>query len=254
MMQYHFINLKKNEDMRLVIFSFLTMVIFSSCKKEDVPTPQPTPTTTTPTTTTYDTFLMVSESNEWYHSGAYTWYDNSKGDVAVGDVIIIGTDYMYTWSKRKYYFEGDTTISSKTYMKMYFDAVDSTHRNNVYEGNEAYTKYVAAMRQEGSKVYYLDNNMSTEVLYADMEAKEGEVLNYAFNSNDVRVESVTEISLGDHKIKKYLLTNEFYFFEGIGNIAGLFKGWGFAIHGDIYLDKFVHDGHVLYAKDYPYSK
>lgn len=230
--------------MKYFILSILAVLSFSSCEKDDVPTPEPT---------TKIPFNMVSECNEWHHSGGYSWYENKGEDVVKDDVVISGTDLMYTWSARKYYFSGDTTISSRSYKKMYFDAMDSTSRNGKKESEEIYTSYVAAMRQDGEKVYYLDKNMTEEELYADMGVEEGERLEYAFNYSDAIVKKVTYISLDAYTIRKYKLSNGYYFLEGVGSTSGLFKDWQIAIHGDVYLDKFVRDGHEINIEEYPFG-
>ena len=163
---------------------------------------------------------MVSESNKWYINGEVEYLDNVNN--------ILET------RKRKllYYFEGDTLINSQQYKKMYYKQFDSIFHQpwsstGIPEFNSTFldVKYIAAMREDAGVVYFVFKDENTEDIYADFNINVGDVLNYKWNFNNVTVTEIDSIEIGANYITKYKLSNEHYFYEGIGASYGLFNTW-----------------------------
>ncbi|MBL4605547.1 MAG: hypothetical protein JKY02_07790 [Flavobacteriaceae bacterium] len=164
-------------------------------------------------------FLMVSESNKWYQNGSLEELDVPNG--------------ILKEIRRKliYYFEGDTLITNVLFKKMYSKQFDSIFHQSISGGLQQYhsifnsINYVTAMRQESDLVYYVPANQSTEEVYVDFNVSIGEVLNYKWNVNNEAVTEIDSIQIGATYLTKYKLSNDQYFYEGIGASYGLFKGW-----------------------------
>lgn len=163
---------------------------------------------------------MVSESNMWYINGSVEYVDNDN------DILEI--------RKRKllYYFEGDTLINSMQYKKMYYTQLDSIfHQPWSSVGNPQFNstfydvKYIAAMREDADVVYYVYKDQNIEDLYADFNINLGDVLNYKWNYDNETVTEIDSIEIGSNYLTKYKLSNDHYFYEGIGASYGLFNTW-----------------------------
>jgi hypothetical protein len=163
--------------------------------------------------------IMVSESNNWYINGEVEYIDNVNN--------ILDT------RKRKllYYFEGDTLINDLQYKKMYYKQFDSIFHQPLSGGLPQFNsifydiKYIAAMRQDDYSVYYIPENQSTEDLYANFDINLGDVLNYKWNHDNYRVTAIDSFQIGSNYITRYKLSNDQYFYEGIGASYGLFNAW-----------------------------
>jgi hypothetical protein len=166
-----------------------------------------------------ESIQMVSESNKWYENGSLEELDETNGII------------KEIRRKLIYYFDGDTAINGIQFKKMYHKQFDSIFHQSISGGMQEFnstfydTNYVAAMRQDSDLVYYIFSNQNTEELYADFNINLGDELNYRWNSNNVIVTEIDSIKIGTNYINKYKLSNEQYFYEGIGASFGLFKTW-----------------------------
>lgn len=162
---------------------------------------------------------MVSESNKWYVNGSLEELDETNGILKVIRRKLI------------YYFEGDTLINGFQFKKMYSKQFDSIFHQPISGGIQQFNStfndinYVAAMRQDSDIVYYISINQSTEEIYADFNINLGDVLNYKWNINNVTVTEIDSIEIGTNYLTKYKLSNDNYFYEGIGSSYGLFNTW-----------------------------
>ena len=165
--------------------------------------------------------LMVSESNKWYINGSVENLDNAN-------------DILETRRRKLlYYFEGDTLINDMQYKKMYYKQFDSIFNQSYsspvglpeFQSTFYDVKYIAAMRQNSDLVYYVHDDQNTEELYADFNINLGEVLNYKWNYDNDIVTEIDSIQIGSNYITKYKLSNDHYFYEGIGASFGLFNAW-----------------------------
>lgn len=168
-----------------------------------------------------ESIKMVSESNMWYINGSVEYIDD------VNDIL--------ETRRRKllYYFEGDTLINDLQYKKMYYKQFDSIFHQSfsspvgLPEFNSTFNdvRYIAAMRENADLVYYVYEDQNTEDLYADFNINLGEVLNYKWNYDNEIVTEIDSIEIGSNYITKYKLSNDQFFYEGIGASYGLFNGW-----------------------------
>ncbi len=163
--------------------------------------------------------IMVSESNKWYQNGSLEQLDEANG--------------ILKEIRRKliYYFEGDTLINGLQFNKMYSKQFDSIFHQSISGGIQQFNStfndinYVAAMRQDSDLVYYIPTNQNTEEVYADFNINLGDVLNYKWNINNVIVTEIDSIEIGTNYLTKYKLSNDQYFYEGVGASFGLFNTW-----------------------------
>ena len=163
---------------------------------------------------------MVSELNMWYINGGVEYIDN--------------TNNILETRRRKllYYFNGDTLINGVQYKKMYYKQFDSIFHQPLSgasspQFNSTFfdIKYIAAMREDAEVVYFVYRNLNTEEVYADFNINIGDVLSYKWNYNNATVTDIDSIQIGSNYITKYKLSNEHYFYEGIGASYGLFNTW-----------------------------
>ena len=196
---------------RLIIY--LVVCAFISCSSSNdtessVPMAQNGPIT------------MVSELNKWYINGSVEHLD------AANDIL--------ETRKRKllYYFEGDTLINNLQYKKMYYKQFDSIfHQPWSTAGTPQFhaifhdVHYIAALREDSGVVYFVYEGESTEDLYADFNISLGDVLHYKWNYDNETVTEIDSIEIGSNYITKYKLSNDQYFYEGIGASYGLFNTW-----------------------------
>lgn len=171
--------------------------------------------------TSNESAIMVSQSNKWYINGNV-------------ENINIANDILETRRRKLiYYFEGDTLINSMQYKKMYYKQFDSIFHQPYsspvglpeFQSTFYDIKYIAAMRQNMDLVYYVPIDQNTEDLYADFNINLGDVLNYKWNYNNEIVIEIDSIEIGSNYITKYKLSNDQYFYEGIGASYGLFNAW-----------------------------
>lgn len=178
---------------------------------------------------------MVSELNKWYQNGSSEWLN--------GATATIETTRRYLL----YFYEGDTLINGLQYKKMYYKQLDSIFNQPFSGGSNQFIstfndlKYISAMRQDSDLVYNIFRNQNTEELYADFNINLGDILNYRWNGNDETVTEIDSIEIGSKYITRYKLSNNQYFYEGIGASYGLFKDWSVGIEGGEYLSCFKYD-------------
>jgi hypothetical protein len=162
---------------------------------------------------------MVSESNKWYINGSLEELDEADG---------ISKEIR---RKLIYYFEGDTLINGFQFKKMYNKQLDSIYHQSISGGIQQFNStfssinYVAAMRQNSDLVIYISPNQSTEEVYADFNINLGDILNYKWNTYNATVTEIDSIKIGTNYLTKYKLSNDQYFYEGIGSSYGLFNTW-----------------------------
>lgn len=182
-----------------------------------------------------ETVKMVSELNKWYQYGHSEW--------------INGADATTETTKRYmlYYYEGDTLINGLEYKKMYYKQLDSIFSQPISGSTNQFVstfndlKYFSAMRQDADLVYYIMRNQNTETLYADYNINLGDILNYRWNVNAETVTEIDSIAIGSKYLTRYKLSNNQYFYEGIGASYGLFQGWSIGFEGGNYLSCFKYD-------------
>ena len=193
--------------MRIIILLFAVILI--SCSNNN----------TVQSDSQNEPIIMVSESNKWYQNGSLEQLDEANGIL------------KEIRRKKIFYFEGDTLISGLHFKKMYTKQFDSIFHQPLSGGIQQFnstfqeTYYVAAMRQDSDLVYYIPINVNTEELYADFNISLGNELNYKWNIENATVTEIDSITIGTNYLTKYKLSNNHYFYEGIGASYGLFKGW-----------------------------
>lgn len=169
----------------------------------------------------YALIKMVSESNEWYMINNVESLDEPN-------------NILETRKRRlKYFFEGDTIINGLLYQKMYSEQYDSifhqSYSNPIdlpeFQSTFSDMQYVGALREKDQVVNCVLKNETIESFYADFNIVEGEILQYKWNINDVIVTQIDSLEIGNDYITKYKLSNDQYFYEGIGASFGLFQGW-----------------------------
>ena len=179
--------------------------------------------------------VMVSELNKWYQKGSYEYQNGATATSEITKRYLI------------YFFEGDTLINGLEYKKMYTKQLDSIFHQPFSGGSNQYIStsnsinYTAAMRQNSDLVYYIYNNQNTEESYADFNINLGDVLNYRWNVNNEIVTEIDSIQIGSKYLTRFKLSNNQYFYEGIGASFGLFKGWNVGFEGGVYLSCFKYD-------------
>ena len=177
---------------------------------------------------------MVTESNKWYQNGSSVFENGATGTTETTKRYLL------------YFFEGDTIINGLEYKKMYKKQLDSIFHNPFSGGTNQFIStfsdlnYTAAMREDAESVYYIFRNQNTEELYANFNLNLGDVLNYRWNSSETVIE-IDSIQIGTNYLTKYKLSNNQYFYEGIGASYGLFKGWEIGFEGGVYLSCFKHE-------------
>ena len=146
-----------------------------------------------------------------------------------------------------YFFQGDTTIGSYTYKKMYEKGIDSTFNPN--NGSLDHTinyplHYEGAFRQEGQKVFAICNdcNINNEFLYIDFNMNVGDTVHYQPFGNTIRtVTAIDSVPFGNQYRKRYTTTGG-RFYEGIGHEFGVFRDNSVGIEGNDYLSCFHQFG------------
>ena len=146
-----------------------------------------------------------------------------------------------------YFFQGDTTIGSYTYKKMYEKGIDSTFNPN--NGSLDHTinyplHYEGAFRQEGQKVFAICNdcNINNEFLYIDFNMNVGDTVHYQPFGNSIRtVTAIDSVPFGNQYRKRYTTTGG-RFYEGIGHEFGVFRDNSVGIEGNDYLSCFHQFG------------
>jgi hypothetical protein len=153
---------------------------------------------------------FVDESNLWYSYG---------GSISLP---IVQRSHIFN------YYQGDTTIGTHTYKKMYEKRIDSTfyYPGASFQYASNYSPYYyAAFRQEGQKVYSVVNNINNnnEFLYLDFDMQLGDTVHYySFGTGVKTVTSIDSIPFGNQYRKRFSTTNGGTLYEGIGHQFGLF--------------------------------
>ena len=185
---------------------------------------------------------FVDSSNLWYSYGG-----------SIG-LPLIQRFHIYN------YYQGDTTIGSHSYKKMYEKRVDSTFYypggSFQYASNHS-PNYYAAFRQEGQKVYSVVNNINNnnEFLYLDFDMQIGDTIHYySFGTGVATVTAVDSLPFGNQYRKRFSTTNSGILYEGIGHQFGLFMTPGSnAIESAHSLSCFHQYGLTQYVSPYPDS-
>lgn len=147
----------------------------------------------------------------------------------------------------KYFIDGDTTINSKLYFKLYKTGIlflDSplqiTH------------KYIGAIRDSADKFFYVDENELSEVLLYNFSATVGETMQpdglpvYKIDT----LENERKIYLMDIMTVHCGSANTII--EGIGWLGGLLEGNSCSGHPGVrgsYVVCYTEDGNIIYQND-----
>lgn len=130
------------------------------------------------------------------------------------DSLLIGIK-LESFEKTKYHIEGDTSISSVKYFKLYKSGV-------AYFGQPVYYKYVyvGAIRDNDNKIYFIKKNKISEEKLYDFNLKPGDTIKSIINKSHI-IESVDTL-LDGRKIFELALSRSFIV-EGIGGSCGLLR-------------------------------
>jgi len=168
---------------------------------------------------------MVSESNYWYEYGKSYDFQNNQ----------------YTAHHIKYLFFGDTIINGIYYKKLLQNISDSSFSAPIK--NES-SYYKGAFRQDSLKVYFIQENDSSEKLYCDFDLHIGDTLKYFYNNMNNTVVSIDSVAFGSSYRKKYKLSNNWNFYDGIGNELGLLRDFSLGVEGASYLTCFQQNNEI----------
>lgn len=169
---------------------------------------------------------FVDSSNVWYNYG--------------GSFPMNGQYMQY---HRFYFYQGDTTIGSQTYKKMFKQVRDSVFSTNTSPYQMNYPlHYEAAFRQEGKKVYFVQLDSLIEKLYIDFDMQVGDTVEYFSFGNSIKtVTSIDSIPFGNQHRKRFSTTGGIIY-EGIGHAYGIFRDNALFIEGGDYLSCFRQYG------------
>ncbi|WP_162984976.1 hypothetical protein [Mesonia aquimarina] len=191
---------------------FLLLCVLIGCSSKDDSEPDRPPVLN-------KSIDMVAEANQWYINGSLEELDEANGII------------KEIRRKLIYYFEGDTLINGLQFKKMYSKQLDSIYHQPISGGVQQFNStfkainYVAAMRQNADVVVYIAPNQSTAEVYADFNIQLGDTLNYKWNTYNATVSAIDSIKIGTNYLTQYKLSNDQYFYEGIGASYGLFNTW-----------------------------
>lgn len=178
-------------------------------------------------------YKLVDDSNKWYEYGQF------------GGFYPYPPQYVHLF----YFFNGDTVINGITYKQLFANRRDTTYYNQIdttqppqISSLQNFYGYVAAFRQDSLKVYFIMKDSTTENLYCDFDISIGDTINYYYNWNNNKVDSITSIPFGSGTRKRYIMDNGNSFYEGIGCSYGLFHDWSIGIEGGVYLVCFEQAG------------
>lgn len=155
------------------------------------------------------------------------------------------------WEDKEYmdFIDGDTTINSKVYHKIYYSG------GLINPSPPPYYFYVfehelhSYLREEGDRWYTYRNNQDT-LLY-DFSLEVGDTLIAAFTGGAAIVEDIDSI-LVDGEYRKRMkmdlgpLQSDVYVIEGIGSTRGLFEAWHLNDNGGV-LRCYAIDGIPVYS-------
>lgn len=168
---------------------------------------------------------MVSESNYWYNYGKSYDFQNNQ----------------YNSHHIKYLFSGDTIINGNYYKKLLQNVSDSSY--SIPTRNQS-SYYKGAFRQDSFKVYFIPENGFLEELYCDFDIHIGDTLKYYYNNLNNTVISIDSVAFGSSYRKKYTLSNNWNFYEGIGNELGLLRDFSLGVEGASYLTCFQQNNEI----------
>lgn len=176
---------------------------------------------------------FVDNSNVWMTYGGY-WSFNS-----------------YSRNHHFYFFQGDTTIGTTLYKKLYRDLKDTLFYNDGFTPPSVFSYplfYEGAFRQEDKSVFVVTPNSADEVLYIDFEMAAGDTVKYLpFGTSIKTVTSVDSITFANQYRKRFTTTGG-VIYDGIGHGWGLFRdGAQLGIEGDIKLSCFHQYNDVQYV-------
>lgn len=175
---------------------------------------------------------MVSECNSWYHTRHYDgWLGGPNSN-----------------NHHTYFFNGDTLVGDITYKKLYMDRRDTTFYAEPSIIHSVTLKRL--MRQEGDTVFHKHLGLEGEFIYAVFNLDVADTLSYYPHDVDwpnqpLTIESVDSVLLGSEYLRKYELSNSYFFVETIGGSHGILKNFALGIEGGIYMDCFIRNGQSL---------
>ena len=136
-----------------------------------------------------------------------------------------------TWKKR-YFFEGETTINGNTYHKLFASGEKTTEWSNGTTTTSYFENlHQADLRTEGSKVFILYGYYVEQLLF-DYALQAGDTIPDCFINSDcydpLVISSVDSILIGPRYHKRFNIENPWggnssWFIEGIGHEFGIFE-------------------------------
>ena len=178
---------------------------------------------------------FIDNSNVWMNYGGYWSFDS------------------YSHNHHFYFFQGDTTIGSTSYKKMYRDLKDTSFYNDGFTPPTVFTYplfYEGAFRPVDKAVYMVYPSSTNEILYIDFDMNVGDTVKYyPFGASNQTVTSIDSIAFGNEYRKRFNTTRGIIY-EGIGHQWGLFKdGSQMGVEGDMFLSCFHQFGEtqIVYA-------
>ncbi|MES2760823.1 MAG: T9SS type A sorting domain-containing protein [Bacteroidota bacterium] len=185
-------------------------------------------------------YRFVDATNKWYEFGE--WGGNFPGDAIQRRHIV-------------YYFDNDTLINNVVYKKLYNRLYDTIYWVPPFIQDSH--GYSAAFRQDSANIYFVLKDSVTESIYYNHNMAIGDTLKYyyspaLFPETVVSIDSVPFGSVGYRK--KYNLSYSHTFYEGIGNLFGLFHDFSLMTHGGWYLFCFKQNNISYQLQSFPSSQ
>lgn len=168
-------------------------------------------------------FPLIDNTSEWYFQGE-AWYQEFQH--CNQQTAVENTYYSY-------FIQGDTLMNNKTYLKMYYERIDSNYcldnpSITWVDSSNGFRDYI---REEGNQIFIYEEDINDEVLVRDYNNIEiGDSLGY-----NCMVGSIDTLYLLHQPYLKYICDCNYDFrIQGIGTKRYFLTsiGCGIGIHGD----------------------
>jgi hypothetical protein len=139
-----------------------------------------------------------------------------------------GSDFSghYSRFETKFYFDGDTTINSQLYRKLYYDIIDTTFSfatGAITSIDTTEHGYYAAIREAGQRLYWTPFFDSQEELLADYDLAVGDTVSWInCFQGPVIVTAIDTVYLGASPLRRFFMNDISWAFvlEGAGTTQG----------------------------------